>query len=916
METATAAVAAPGPRKAAAVPRRKRLADPLDDDQQMLLDGEEDGGGSNSSHAHAASWGSDASAMEAGGEEEEAVPRRTAAVASAKTAALKHAASQALSRATRRAEKTSAELDDDEEDDGAGSAASFQDPLIAHEAQQAATALKMPPASDASGEEPAADTKPYAAAADGAVTAQQQWQQQLQDEAADSPYRQLPVEQLVEVVCAYMRATENPRLVNPHEEAQLFPALILRMEEVPIQLLLAVVAGHWTRSTLLRYGTSFKDMVRDFIASNAATLTPEETLDAIVVMGISAGRRKRDLDFFQMLGIVFAQQVNHYKDPHDLVKVLTAFNRAKIIPPDSFLALIARRLPILSKKHPMQPLACFRAFVNLKRMGHEQLNPFRFLADRILEAMQENIKKEMIAEKMKQQQEGGATGGEAAGWNSALADDVLAKAKYVRIAGLKLSQLTKLLYILASSGAPHQQYLRPLVKPLLAPCVALLPPPSLSRLLKALTRFAAADKDILLPAMHEVLRRSQAALATNTGIILPDLLELLSLLRSPDVPLAHALARPSVSSDSTAASVPTPGVDAEGVPAAGAASPFEQLLALVEHVSAHDLRLRPADMLGITSALVAIRDKVGRETEDEALLQARMGGDDTAAAATAAAAPTSLFNIKKTKAAPAKANADEADDPDDEAKAPPPPPLPQSPQERAIHARLERIVASFATRMVALLDLGVLALTHAEILEDIAKVHGFATLPALVELKAARRRINHDIGDDEYATMLDIDVRETFHKMLIVNNWNTFGDFKPLPGVLQVDFKQALTEVSAETILTASHLFAQAFPQHMTVALQRALSRAFLRKVDSEGEEVLTDDRLELVLRPAKPLLFSKEALPRFANLLAATPLERVKQNAGVWQLVQEKAERLQLPKVLRVATEHLAAIEAAKGKK
>ena len=807
------------------VVRRKRLVDPLDEaenEEGMNVEGLDD---------EPPTLARRPSPSRRVASEDEELP--TDPAAAARAVAVKAAAKSALSRASKKSDEAA---DNDDDVDEGGNPADIAPPA-ADQAQQ-----------------------------DEAQAAAER-RQQLEAIAAESSYSDLPTDQLVEAVCAYLRATENVKLVNEDDERQLFPVLILRLEEIPIQLLLAVVASPWTRSTLVRYGTSFKDLVRDHIASKAAELTPEEILDAIVVMGLSAGRRKRDLEFFQMLGSLFAHNINHYRDPHDLVKVLTAFNRAKIIPPDSFLAMIGRRFPILNKKMPMQPLPAFRAFVNLKRMGHEQLNPFRFLADRIMESIQENVKREMIAEKLRQQrQEKDKTSAGGEGNDDHAAGEGDDKAKYVRLAGLKLSQVTKLLYILSLSGAPHQQYMRPLIKPLLAPALPHLPPPSLTRLLKAMARFSTSDKDLILPSIKEVLRRCKEAEASGEMIILQDLLELLNLLRSPESPL---LLGPAEDQGSQL---------------------FKSLLELVVYVSEHDLRLRPADMIAITASLVAIRDKAVAAAEEAELLSPPKEEEAATPAEAQGEEPAAGAGERQAAAVPPK--------PDDE-----------------IQLLLKRIIGSFAKRMNHLLDLGVLALTHAEILDDICKVHNIIGSPEVDELKASRRRINHEVGDDEYASMIDIDVRETFHKMLIVNNWNTYGTYKPLPGVLQVDFKQALTEVSAETILSAAHLFEQAFPGHMTITLQRALSRAFLRKVSDEGEEVLTEDRLELVLRPAKPLLFSKEALPRFANLLVATPLVRVKESTLVWELVLEKATRLNLSKVQKIAQDNLDTLKNGAGK-
>ena len=838
---------APESARPAAAPRRKRLVDPLAEDDEALF-----------------TEGDDAPTP--------AAPRTPSRLVrdtsnDAQNEKVRRVASAALSRATRRS-KTD---DDDDEEDDEGRGASIVEEKGGHDGSLGEmSSLPLPPApgrSEAETSEPLRES-PEIAASDEA----EQQREQLEFAAADSPYKTLPADQLVEAVCAYLRATENVRLVNPEDERQLFPVLLLRLDEVPIQLLLAVVASHWTRSTLVRYGIAFKDQVRDFIASKAAALRPEEILDAIVVMGISAGRRKRDLDFFQMLGTLFAEHINQFRDPHDLVKVLTAFNRAKIVPPDSFLAMIGRRFPILNKKMPMQPLAAFRAFVNLKRMGHEQLNPFRFLADRIMESIQENVKREMIAEKLRQQQiqhQADARSVQEEGGDDGVVQ-AAAKAKYVRLAGLKLSQVTKLLYILSLSGAPHQQYLRPLIKPLLAPALPHLPPPSLSRLLKAMARFNTNDRDLIVPCIKEVLDRSRAAEQRGEMIILQDLLELLNLLRSPEAPLLLAL-----NTTGTNANVASHQSTAEA-----GSSLFKSLLELVAYVSEKDLRLRPADMLSITSSLVAIRDKAIAAADEAELLSPAPSGAEVEDQKTEASGTT-------------KAASGDAAKPEDE-----------------IQVLLKRIISSFAKRMNELLDLGVLSLTHAEILEDICKVNKITDSAEVAELKASRRRINHEVGDDEYSAMIDIDVRETFHKMLLVNNWNTYGSFKPLPGILQVDFRQALTEVSAETVLSASHLFEQAFPGHMTLALQRAMSRAFLQKIGEEGEEVLSDDRLQIVLRPPVPLLFSKEALPRFANLLVATPLARVKKSTMVWQLVLEKATRLKLGKVEKIAVEHLEKLQ------
>lgn len=658
----------------------------------------------------------------------------------------------------------------------------------------------------------------------------------------DSRYYAYTMPDLIESVCAYLRTTENPRLVDADEEMHLFSVLRYRFSEASVQQLLQVVGSNWARSTLARYGTEFKDQVRDHIAAKAGELSPEEIFDSLITMGMSAGRRKRDLDFFQLMGNLLAGNINSYKDPHQLVQVLTAFSRAKIMPPDSFLSLISRRLPVLNKKTPLRALPAYRAFVNLKKMGHEQLNSFRFLADRILECVQENLKKELIAKKLsregaalrstkKNTNSRDAEGGVAAAGETAdcTIDEthlaaIRVKARFFALTELKPSQLTKLLFILSWSGAPHQQYLRPLIKAVIVPALSYFPPPSISRLIRSMTKFGTTDRELITAVIDDLLRRCEAVESSGGQVIVQDILEILRLLSLPDTPMV-----------------------ANSIP----------FMKLVERVCEGDVRLRPSDMCAIGTDLMLLR----RKKDDDAIVE--------------------------------NGNAEATDE---------------------FVGTLSSVVVHFAKRMTHLMDLGVLSLTHADILEDMIRVLKLSDPTGAIQgLREARRRVNQEMGDDEYYMQIDVDVRETFHKMLIVNNYNTHNNYKPLPGLLQVDFKQALTEVSAETILAASHLFEQAFPDNMSLALQRALSRAFLRKVGDEGEEVLTEDRLELVLRPAEPLLFSKDGLQRFANLLKATPLTRVKANALPWELMLEKAVRLQVPKVEKIAADALLDIKTKK---
>ncbi|CUI11272.1 Hypothetical protein, putative [Bodo saltans] len=657
----------------------------------------------------------------------------------------------------------------------------------------------------------------------------------------DNRYLSMPISELVELVKLYLRATENIRNVSAREEAFLFPALMQRLDECTILMQLEIVEHQWARSTLVRHGTLLKDVVRDRIAVKAADLTPEEVLRCIIVMGMSAGRRKRDLEFFQVLGRLFMIHVNAFKDPSELVRVLTAFSRAKIVPPPSFLALMGRRLQVLCKNQPLPSLPAYRAFVNLHKMGYDNMNAYRFLADRIAEYQEENVKLEKtrlrvneLMQKQKQQatanlaSEGTPKQAAAVEINdmnetqppaaaAARAGDLLDDASSVLSArrrfstitgGLKPNHVTKLLLVLARFGAPHQQYLRPVAKSLIIPHMMDIPPPSFTRLLRSMRLFKTTDVPLLTAAVDRLIQLGP------DNALLPDLLEALRILSLADVPVVPNL---------------------------------ESFIALCAQAFGQHARLRAGDMCAVANDLMQIQRK------DEIPLEAV--------------------------------------------------------------EQLCALMDTFAERMTFLIHLGVLALPHAEALEEMCKqMHHPDTKGKLKELSETRRQINQsEGGDDEYYMAIDIDVRETFHKAQIFNNWNTYGSFRPLPGVLQVDFQHALTEVSAECILEAAHLFELAYPGRMILPLQRLMSKAFLAKLSEEGEWVISpDDPLTMTARKNEEILFTRESLKKFSNFVVSTPLVSVKKNAVVWALIHKKAQRLQAMDVAAVAETQLRALVSA----
>nr|CCC50152.1 conserved hypothetical protein [Trypanosoma vivax Y486] len=738
--------------------------------------------------------------------------------------------------------------------------------------------------------------------------------------------RSLTTSELVDVMVLYLRATVNPRLVSAEDEHVLFPVVQERLSEFHVEQLLDIVECHWARSTLVRYGTEFKDMVRDRIAliasaaakglsqtrpqdragngaSNVDKATDVDNVDddcegptsavythevdrkegmdaiilhaveemsastvlrCIVVMGMSAGRRKRDLQFFQALGVFLVHHINHYKDPHDLVRVLTAFARAKIVPSRRFLALLGRRFAVLNKRKPLGALPSYRALVNFFKMGHDQMNSFRFLADCIFATIDANVKAEKKHQRLVElQRERGssassphATGavsspdgscsevtdasltptkaescndkGHKGALTSAqlpngavpllggdldpqLVSNLRARERFKRITELKPSMFTKLLLVLARFGAPHQQYLRPTTVPLILPTLRAFPPPSFSRLLRAMCLFKTSDLDLIEPIIDFIADDLGAAVALPT-----DVLRVVRLISPPDVPVPRNLTKLVALCETVYSS-------------AGPES------ASLSSLSVNCIR--PGDMCALAVVLLKVQMK-----EDIPL---------------------------------------DALDP------------------------LTRLMELFAKRMLTLMKLGIVSLTHIDIFTDLCRQQQHPDASgSIAQLCAERRRVNDLDGDEEYYSRIDIDVRETFHKIMIVNDFNTYGQYRPTPGVLQVDFKQALTEVSAFDVLEAAHLFALAFPNAMKPTVERHLSRSIIAKLSGGGEEVITPENT-VVLRPPRELLLTRADLTKFVELLQQTPLRRVRESAVVWKFIEEKATRLKMNDVIQKAQKH-----------
>jgi len=726
----------------------------------------------------------------------------------------------------------------------------------------------------------------------------------------------MPMELVVEHTVAYMRATVNSKVVSAAEESLLFPVLFHNMHMLSADALLDIVESHWARSTLVRHGTLFKDAARDRIGSLAAELTPAQVLRTILVMGMSAGRRKRDLEFFQVFGRLFTVYVNEYKDPNDLVRVLTAFARAKIVPPPSFLAMVGRRLPVLCKTIPLEPLPCYRVMINLFKMGYDQMNVYRFLADRIFDHMDEKIKAEkkrvrvaLKKEELSRSLSSSSNGNDA----SATTGNVLAKpamgdenlvggdasaspssaaaaaakteipkkapSKGVPDAAIFASWLSNVssanqqqLHAGSSAVGPDMQRHHPtevifsqgLATQKFFLYVTGLKPVHFTKLLLVLARFGAPHQQYLRPLIDPIITPAIPHLNPPT---FARLLRVVAIFKSTDTSIITPLVQQLIALGPHRVLVQDVFEMLKILASPDTAIPpnFPKFVAMCAELFADFARLRASDMCTVASDLLRIQLKEDVDLETMEPLGILLDG--------------------------------------------------------------------FAERLMFLMELGVLSLTHAEVYVELCeKMHHPDREGKVALLKARRREINQgatsegedgeedapltDVdaslpvnnGDEKYYSRLDVDVRETFHKVQIVNNWNTYGNFRPLPGVLQVDFRKALANVSAECILETAHLFDQAYPSKLILPVRRLMSRALLAKFDAEGEEIFRDDNT-IEMRQNPEMLFTRSALKKFSNMLQVTPLERVRKDPRVWTMVRVKASKLRMTDVVERAETHLSGI-------
>lgn len=758
--------------------------------------------------------------------------------------------------------------------------------------------------------------------------------------------REIPLSQLLDRTLNYLRSTSNEKLVDDEEEDTLFPVVIERFNEFSVNQLLEMVSVIYARSTLLRYGIKINDMVRDRIAliastaakqrrnagpksssgvsevavggeegeseslllseeeekkrlamsdpvlHNAATqITPETILRALLVMGMSA-RRKRDLPFFHVVGAYFAFFINHYKDSHDLVRVLTAFARAKIIPPKSFLAMLSRRFPVLCKTSHLETLPCYRAMVNFSKMGHSHMNIYRFLSDNMLSTIESNIaeqkKKTMIAQRMKEKEAPSKqdeenlnsttdeknAGGDNQGGNvntknilTTSLDSTKIKTRFHELVGLRPSMFTKWLFILAKNGAPYQQYLRPFIQPVIIPMLGHFPPPSFTRLLTAISLFKCDDSELLEPIVEymcqgtigsrkpttpregacdeeaeedNVIERRRDYCPTRAdlfvlllmfsreGFVLPKNVENFFAFCG-EVFLESSLVATTI---------------AKSVKARRKKRVFKN--------EEEQFILRPGDMCSIARYVVQLQHRVDIPLESLAPLTELMG--------------------------------------------------------------------HFARRLLALLELRVVSVLQVDDFADLCRQQHYPDEDGTLEkLMGNRRELAPFVDEDGMADeldegALDIDVRETFFKIVLVNDAYRYISYRPLPGSLQVDFREALTKVSALDMLGAVDLYERCFPNALKPPVRLLLSRSFLAKFSEEGEEVISPDGTELVLRPPQEQLVTRKDLDHFVTLVRRSPMA-IQKAPDLLKFIEVKARRLGLDELLsKVSSMIMERDNAARG--
>ena len=200
------------------------------------------------------------------------------------------------------------------------------------------------------------------------------------EDIIDPCLQKLPINELVSLLEMYLHTTKCGSFVSAYEEAKLFGTLYHRIDEVEIAPLLLLSDLVWNPTIYARYSKRHNEILKNRLLQEGPHLTGEQVCNAIITLGMSSSFHK-DLEIFQALGNWLVQSINTIKDTSLLVNVLSAFNKAAILPPETFVGVIGRRFPVLNKHQALLPSEAYNAFSNIFKMQYPMMNPYRFLAD-------------------------------------------------------------------------------------------------------------------------------------------------------------------------------------------------------------------------------------------------------------------------------------------------------------------------------------------------------------------------------------------------------------------------------------------------------------------------------------------------------------------------------------------------------
>jgi hypothetical protein len=815
----------------------------------------------------------------------------------------------------------------------------------------------------------------------------------VDDDDVDPEWQRASPVELRQRVIGYLSTCRAPTFVSESTERQMMPMLIKRQRELPLHDLLDVIEERWPAPTAERHFAAVSDCVRariledvaafDLFQATAAaagrgwqkdedpelakaeseTPPPMSALllaRCIVVMGLR-GRRRRDLDLFKALGKSLATCINDIRDPHTLCYVLLAFQSSRIRPPDGFLALVGRRLPVLNKKFPMAPLPAYRALCFYDRSAYELMNPYRFLADRVMAHIKSELQREggggAFIEPRIVTPVGGVPRPSVRGGD----DDDLDESDFAILRQMRHEDTQPAAAAAAAAASPQVEP-KPTVLPTsaaaeegdakkatAAPTTAHKDPPAPREAEEAVLDRAmpAYAVDPLSMSPNATLEQQTIDAATEgsgathpehakrlermkirqrffrlTQLKPPQLTKLLLILGRKQAPRQQYL-RP-IATDVLVPCAPhfnPPSFSRLIASMRAFQSEEAPLINLVidvmcergpEHVVLGDvldmLFLLSRPNVPLPSGTDKFFDLCRRTFEDGSRLRP---GDMRNIA-------SDLKLIWKLKFEDAHANT-------------------------PAFKNLVAVLDGFARRMATFLELGLLEPSSADVFLEICKElgqPGAEPSDAAARLIEAKRAAFAD-GEEQYHELVPVNVREVFMALQFVNSQMTHRGFRPLGAAAMQQFKAMLDYMRADDLLEAVHLYDQAYPRALSVPVRRVVGAFIVDKLALEVE-VLTAKRAPPPPPPApqvvplrqldesstvdghrrvyvpydvtspkySPLLFKPATLAKFANMVLATPLQRVQRSRATWEFLSLKARQFQSDELKGVVEERLAILQ------